>query len=228
MSSTLRIPILRTQPQRRITGRQTTWINPRTCLTPCWACLQAHYRWIQGAWSGKELKHLLLDKEAIATALQAQPAACRENCDLRPLSNILFGRVVQVKISLNNDLSHRWLLLQPLEWTSRFVRSQMDHKIEAVKTGRTWSMSAQFLQSLSRRSSRFCNSTQTMAKVAIKVLAQIKLEEIKVRALPNYNYKVNPRWPNNNNSSFRFSSNHLFPKSAAMGSIQRVMDRVKS
>ena len=174
------------------------------------------------------LKPLLLDREAIAIALQAQPAACRENYDLRPPSNIRWGRVVEVKISLNNGLSHRWRLLQPLEWTSRFVRSQMDHKIEAVKTGRTWSMSAQFLRSLYRRSSRFCNSTQTMAKVAIKVLAQINQEEIEVQALPNYNFKVNPRWPNNNNSSFRFSNNHLSHKSAAMDSIQRVMDQVKS
>ena len=35
VSSTLRIRIPRTRLQRRITDRQTTWIIPRTCLTPC-------------------------------------------------------------------------------------------------------------------------------------------------------------------------------------------------
>ena len=174
------------------------------------------------------LKYLLLDREAIATVLQVQPAACRENWDLRPPNNIRCGRVEEVKISSSNGLSHRWRLRQLLEWIRRFVRNQMDLKIEATKTDKTWSMSAQFLRSLPRRSSRYSNSTQTTAKVAIKVLAQINLEEIEVQALPNYNFKVNRRWPNNNNSSFRFSNNPLSPKSVAMGSIQRVMDQAKS
>ena len=126
------------------------------------------------------------------------------------------------------DLFPQWHLPRLLALTSRFGRSQMGPKIEAAKTVRIRSMSAQFLRSLFRRSLKSSNLTQIMAKVAIKVLVQIKLEEIKALVLPNYNFRANLKWPNNNNSSSRFSSNPLYHKLVAMANILRVMDQVKS